>query len=59
MLPIAIGIDLQYLAFMNLYKDSAIVPTIIDIVLTTAIAAIAGGVIGLVLAMFDRKAGLE
>src|SRR5687768_4314136 len=46
-LPIMLWIDLQFMAFMNLY--TSIVPLIIDIIAATVLGAIAGGVVGLVL----------
>src|SRR5215213_2077007 len=47
MLPLVIGIDFQYMAFMNLYNGY--VPIIVDIIAATVLGAIAGGVIGFVL----------
>lgn len=46
-LPLVIGIDLQYMAFMNLL--TGYVPVIVDIVAATALGAIVGGVIGFTL----------
>lgn len=43
-IPISISIDLQYMAFMNLYKDFTIV--IVDALGTAVMAAIVGGCMG-------------
>lgn len=56
-LPLVLGIDLQFMAFMNLYQG--IVPLIIDVIAATLLGAIVGGVIGWVLGMVGKKAGLE
>lgn len=50
MLPITIGINFQYLAFMNLHKGYT--PIIVDIIAATLFGAIAGGVIAFVLGKF-------
>jgi hypothetical protein len=57
MFPIALGIDLQFMAFMNLYQGFA--PLIIDVIAATVLGAIGGGVIGWVLGMVGKKAELE
>lgn len=46
-LPMAIGIDMQYMAFMNLYTGYSLL--VIDVVLTTILGAIVGGIIGFTL----------
>ena len=43
-IPISLAIDLQYMAFMNLYKDFTIV--IVNALGTAVLAAIVGGCIG-------------
>lgn len=57
MLPITVGIDFQYLAFMNLY--TGYVPIIVDIVVATILGAIVGGVIGFVLGKMGGSPALE
>jgi len=57
MLPLVIGIDFQYLAFTNLYTGYA--PVIVDVLATTLLGAIAGGVIGLVLGKMSNSPALE
>ncbi len=57
MFPLILGINLQYLAFMNLYQGLA--PLIVDVIGATVMGAISGGVIGLVLGMVGKKAELE
>ncbi len=51
--PISVGINLQFESFMELYKGVA--PMIVDILASTLWAAIAGGVIGLVLGLMSKK----
>lgn len=46
-LPIAIGIDMQYMAFMNLYTGYTLLA--VDVVLSTILGAIVGGIIGFTL----------
>ena len=53
MLPLAIGVEFQYMAFMNIY--TSYLPVVINIVLVTILGAIAGGVIGLVLGAMNKK----
>ena len=43
-LPISIAMDLQYMAFMNLYKDHMVL--ILDAVGSTVMAGIVGGIMG-------------
>lgn len=57
MFPLILGLDLMYLAFMNLYQGFT--PLIVDVTASTVIGAIGGGVIGLVLGMVGKKAELE
>ena len=57
MLPITIAIDFQYLAFMNLHLSYT--PIIVDIIASTALGAIVGGVIALVLGKFAPTPALE
>lgn len=56
-LPVVLWIDLQFLAFMNLY--TGIAPLVIDVIAATVLGAIAGGVIGLVLGKLSDKPELE
>jgi len=51
--PLALWSDLQFEAFMDLYKGG--VPIIVDVLAATALGAIVGGVIGLVLGIIDKK----
>lgn len=53
MLPIALAVDLQYLAFMNIWTST--LPMFIDVIAVTVMGAIVGGVIGLVLGMMDKQ----
>ena len=55
--PIAVWIDLQFFAFMNLYKG--ITPIIVDVLAATALSAIVGGVIGFVMGKIGNKPDLE
>lgn len=57
MFPIVLGINLQYLAFMNLHQGFT--PLIVNVVASTVLGSIAGGVIGLVLGMVGSKAEME
>ena len=50
---IALSIDLGELGYMNLYKGYALLP--VDILAETVRTALAGGVIGAVLGMMNRK----
>jgi hypothetical protein len=49
----AVIIDLQFLAFMNLWKGG-FVPVIVDIIAATILGALSGGVIGLVLGLMSK-----
>lgn len=53
MLPLTLGIDLQYMAFMNVFKSWT--PLVVDVIAATIMGAIVGGIIGLLLGMIDRK----
>jgi len=53
MLLIALIIDLNYLAFMNMYKGP--VGVIIDIVAATALGTLAAGVVGAVLGIMNKQ----
>ncbi|HEX8735681.1 MAG TPA: hypothetical protein VF721_10185 [Pyrinomonadaceae bacterium] len=57
MLPMVIGIDFQYMAFMNLY--TSYLPVFVDIIAATVLGAIAGGVIGFVLGKMGGNPALE
>lgn len=48
----ALTLDLMFMAFMNLYSGFLVV--IVDIIASTVMGAIAGGVIGLVLGKMDN-----
>lgn len=50
---IAMTFDLQFLAFMNMWKDGPI-PVVVDIIGATVLSALAGGVIGLVLGLMKK-----
>lgn len=50
---LALGGDLQYCAFMNFY--TSVTPVIIDVLVITVMGAITGGVIGLILGLFNKK----
>lgn len=50
---IAITFDLQFLAFMNLWKGG-FMPVVVDIIAATVMGAIVGGVIGQVLGMMNK-----
>lgn len=51
---IAVGIDLEFHAFMNVHKDFA--PMLVHILIVTLMGAIAGAVIGVVAGLFGAKA---
>ena len=53
---IALSIDLGELGYVNLYKGYALIP--VDVLAETVRTALAGGVIGAVLGMMNRKAML-
>ncbi len=55
--PLVLGLDLLYMAFMNLYQGFT--PLIADVIGSTVIGAIAGGVIGWTLGMVGKKAEME
>lgn len=57
MLPLVIGIDFQYMAFMNLHNSYA--PVVVDIVAATLMGALSGGVIGWALGKLSNAAALE
>lgn len=50
----ALGFQLMFAAFMHLHKD--LTPVVLDVIGSTVMGAITGGVIGLVLGMMDKKA---
>ena len=50
---IAVTLDLQFLAFMNLWKGG-FVPIVVDVIAATVLGAIVGGVIGQVLGMMNK-----
>lgn len=50
---IVLGVDLQFYAFMNLYKGFT--PLIVDVITATVMGAIGGGVIGLVLGKLYKE----
>jgi hypothetical protein len=54
----ALGTDLQYLAFMNVWKGG-FVPPVVDILAATILGAIAGGVIGAVLGVMNKGAATD
>lgn len=45
----ALSMDLQFVAFMNMWKGNPLVPIIVDILAAAILGALAGGVIGFVL----------
>lgn len=53
MFVLALGIDLEFHAFMNIHKEFA--PMILHIGIVTVMGAIAGAVIGLVLGYFNKS----
>ena len=50
--PAALAIDLQYLAFMNIYKTPLLI--IIDVIAVMIMSAIVGGVIGWILGFMSK-----
>lgn len=54
MFLVALGNDLQYIAFMNFFTGFA--PAAVDVIATTALGAIMGGAIGFVLGKLDKPA---
>ena len=53
MFLMAVIIDLQFLAFMNLWKGG-FVPIVVDVIAATVMGAIVGGVIGAVLGLMNK-----
>jgi hypothetical protein len=51
---ISLVLDLQYVAFMNMWKDGAAIPVVLDIIAATVTGALVGGVIGLVLGLMKK-----
>ncbi len=54
MFLISLTLDLQFLAFMNLWKGGPL-PIVVDIIGATVLGALAGGVIGAVLGMMNKS----
>ena len=54
---IALSFQLMFLAFMNLHKNY--IPVVADIIGSTVMGAIGGGVIGLVLGMLNKSPASE
>jgi hypothetical protein len=50
----SVGMDLQFLAFMNIWKGGP-VPIIVDIIAATVLGALVGGVIGMVLGLMNKN----
>jgi uncharacterized membrane protein len=57
MLPIVVGTDFQYLAFMNVFKNWT--PLVVDAIAATILGALVGGIIGLVLGMMNKAPKME
>lgn len=57
MFVIALGMNLDFYAFLNFHKSLA--PVIVHLIIVTVMGAIAGAVIGLVLGYFNKKAVSE
>jgi hypothetical protein len=55
MFLITVALDLQFLAFMNMWKDGPL-PVVLDIIGGTVLGALSGGVIGLVLGLMSSRA---
>lgn len=53
MFILALGIDLEFHAFMNIHKELA--PMILHILLVTFMGTVAGAVIGIVRGLFNRE----
>ena len=51
--PLALAIDLQYLAFMNIYKSITVI--FVDVIAVAVMNAITGGVMGLILGKMSPK----
>lgn len=58
MFLIAVTIDLQFLAFMNLWKGG-FMPIVVDMVAATVMGAIVGGVIGAVLGLMNKSSSSD
>ena len=58
MFLIAVTLDLQFMAFMNLWKGG-LVPVVVDVIGSTVLGALGGGVIGAVLGLMNKKAAAE
>ena len=56
-LIVALIIQLQYLAFMNIMKGY--LPSVVDVLAATVLGAIAGGVVGLVLGLMNKGAAAD
>lgn len=54
---ISLSFQLMFLAFMNLHKNY--IPAIADVLASTVMGAIGGGVIGLILGMMNKSAATE
>lgn len=54
MFLISLTLDLQFMAFMNLWKGGPL-PVVVDIIGATVLGALAGGVIGAVLGMMNKS----
>jgi hypothetical protein len=52
-IPLALAVDLQYLAFMNIYKSLIVI--LVDIVAIAVMNGIAGGVMGLIIGKMSPK----
>jgi hypothetical protein len=57
MFPLSLGLDLQFMGMMNMYRDAS--PIIVDVIAATVLGAITGGVIGLVLGLMDKQVPTE
>jgi len=51
--PLALAIDLQYLAFMNIYKSITVI--FVDVIAVAVMNAITGGVMGLIIGKMSPK----
>jgi hypothetical protein len=52
-IPLALAIDLQYLAFMNIYKSLVVI--LVDVIAVAVMTGITGGVIGVVIGKMSPK----
>jgi O-antigen ligase len=52
-IPLALAIDLQYLAFMNIYNSLLII--LVDVIAIAVMNGIAGGVMGLIIGKMSPK----